>query len=178
MVAAFADLREAGVSILTVGQYLRPTERHLPVVRYWEPEEFTALEAAAYELGFEHIAAGPLVRSSYHADEHVSRTGRASARWPPRRRAARRVPFSDRDPAAGQHPDRRTARRDDRADRRERPRLLLLAARRASRWATRARRTTSASLQDYGAIPYELTHPGDQVLIARAARTPTRVDLD
>jgi lipoic acid synthetase len=71
MVEAFADLREAGVSILTVGQYLRPTERHLPVVRYWEPEEFTALEAAAYGLGFEHIAAGPLVRSSYHADEHV-----------------------------------------------------------------------------------------------------------
>jgi lipoic acid synthetase len=71
MVEAFADLRAAGVSILTVGQYLRPTERHLPVVRYWEPEEFTALEQAAYDLGFEHIAAGPLVRSSYHADEHV-----------------------------------------------------------------------------------------------------------
>jgi lipoic acid synthetase len=71
MVEAFADLRAAGVSILTVGQYLRPTERHLPVVRYWEPEEFTALERAAYDLGFEHIAAGPLVRSSYHADEHV-----------------------------------------------------------------------------------------------------------
>jgi lipoic acid synthetase len=71
MVEAFADLREAGVSILTVGQYLRPTERHLPVVRYWDPEEFAALERAAYALGFEHIAAGPLVRSSYHADEHV-----------------------------------------------------------------------------------------------------------
>ncbi len=71
MVAAFADLREAGVSILTVGQYLRPTERHLPVVRYWHPDEFKALEAAAYDLGFEHIAAGPLVRSSYHADEHI-----------------------------------------------------------------------------------------------------------
>jgi lipoic acid synthetase len=64
-------MREAGVQILTVGQYLRPTERHLPVVRYWEPEEFKALELAAYELGFEHVAAGPLVRSSYHADEHV-----------------------------------------------------------------------------------------------------------
>ena len=51
--------------------FLRPTERHLPVVRYWEPEEFAALEKAAYALGFEHIAAGPLVRSSYHADEHV-----------------------------------------------------------------------------------------------------------
>jgi lipoyl synthase len=71
MVAAFADLRAAGVQVLTVGQYLRPTENHLPVVRYWHPDEFTALEAAAYALGFDHIAAGPLVRSSYHADEHV-----------------------------------------------------------------------------------------------------------
>ena len=57
--------------MLTVGQYLRPTERHLPVVRYWHPDEFKALEVAAYELGFDHIAAGPLVRSSYHADQHV-----------------------------------------------------------------------------------------------------------
>jgi lipoic acid synthetase len=71
MVDAFGQLRAKGVQVLTVGQYLRPTERHLPVVRYWHPEEFVALEAAAYELGFEHIAAGPLVRSSYHADEHV-----------------------------------------------------------------------------------------------------------
>jgi lipoic acid synthetase len=71
MVDAFGQLREQGVQILTVGQYLRPTERHLPVVRYWHPDEFAALERAAYDLGFEHVAAGPLVRSSYHADEHV-----------------------------------------------------------------------------------------------------------
>jgi lipoyl synthase len=71
MVDAFGQLREQGVQVLTVGQYLRPTERHLPVVRYWHPEEFVALERAAYDLGFEHVAAGPLVRSSYHADEHV-----------------------------------------------------------------------------------------------------------
>jgi lipoyl synthase len=71
MVEAFAMLREHHVQVLTVGQYLRPTERHLPVVRYWEPEEFTELETAALGLGFEHVAAGPLVRSSYHADEHV-----------------------------------------------------------------------------------------------------------
>jgi lipoyl synthase len=71
MVDAFGQLRSKGVQVLTVGQYLRPTERHLPVVRYWHPDEFKALETAAYELGFEHIAAGPLVRSSYHADEHV-----------------------------------------------------------------------------------------------------------
>jgi lipoic acid synthetase len=71
LVQALGQLREQGVQILTVGQYLRPTERHLPVVRYWHPEEFTALEQAALGLGFEHVAAGPLVRSSYHADEHV-----------------------------------------------------------------------------------------------------------
>jgi lipoic acid synthetase len=71
LVDAFGELRDAGVQVLTVGQYLRPSERHLPVVRYWHPEEFKTLEAAAYALGFDHIAAGPLVRSSYHADEHV-----------------------------------------------------------------------------------------------------------
>jgi lipoic acid synthetase len=71
LVDAFGVLREHGVQVLTVGQYLRPTERHLPVVRYWHPDEFAALERAAYDLGFESVAAGPLVRSSYHADEHV-----------------------------------------------------------------------------------------------------------
>ena len=69
MVGAFRILREHRVQILTVGQYLRPTERHLPVVRYWHPDEFDRLRDAAYELGFESVAAGPLVRSSYHADE-------------------------------------------------------------------------------------------------------------
>ncbi len=72
MVAALHDLREHGVDILTVGQYLRPTENHLPVVRYWHPDEFEALERAAYAMGFGHVAAGPLVRSSYHADEAVA----------------------------------------------------------------------------------------------------------
>jgi len=72
MVEAFAALRSSGVRVLTVGQYLRPSERHLPVVRYWHPDEFVALEQDAYALGFDHVAAGPLVRSSYHADEHVS----------------------------------------------------------------------------------------------------------
>jgi lipoyl synthase len=71
IVAAFEHLRAHDVQVLTVGQYLRPTERHLPVVRYWHPDEFKALEDAAYALGFDHIAAGPLVRSSYHADQHV-----------------------------------------------------------------------------------------------------------
>jgi lipoic acid synthetase len=71
MVDTLATLREHHVEVITIGQYLRPTERHLPVVRYWHPDEFKALEVAAYELGFTHVAAGPLVRSSYHADEHV-----------------------------------------------------------------------------------------------------------
>jgi lipoic acid synthetase len=69
MLEAFEILREHEVQVLTVGQYLRPTENHLPVIRYWHPDEFAALEAAAYEMGFESVAAGPLVRSSYHADE-------------------------------------------------------------------------------------------------------------
>ena len=71
MLEAFVALRGSGVEVLTVGQYLRPSERHLPVVRYWHPDEFAALERDAYALGFRHVAAGPLVRSSYHADEHV-----------------------------------------------------------------------------------------------------------
>jgi lipoyl synthase len=71
MVEAFGILREHRVQVLTVGQYLRPTEDHLPVVRYWHPEEFAALESAALELGFESVACGPLVRSSYHADRNL-----------------------------------------------------------------------------------------------------------
>ncbi len=69
MVEAFGILREHGVQVLTVGQYLRPTVNHLPVDRYWHPDEFDALERAARGMGFESVASGPLVRSSYHADE-------------------------------------------------------------------------------------------------------------
>jgi lipoyl synthase len=72
VVDALGQLREHGVQVITIGQYLRPTERHLPVVRYWHPDEFDALERAGTALGFDHVAAGPLVRSSYHADEHVT----------------------------------------------------------------------------------------------------------
>jgi lipoyl synthase len=71
MTEALGRLRENHVQVLTIGQYLRPTENHLPIVRYWHPDEFAELEQAAYALGFEHVAAGPLVRSSYHADQHV-----------------------------------------------------------------------------------------------------------
>ena len=79
LVEAFGMLREHGVQVLTVGQYLRPSERHLPVVRYWHPEEFARLERDALALGFRHVAAGPLVRSSYHADEHVAPSPPAGA---------------------------------------------------------------------------------------------------
>jgi lipoyl synthase len=71
MVETLETLRQNSVQVLTIGQYLRPTEQHLPIVRYWHPDEFKKLEEAAYALGFEHVAAGPLVRSSYHADQHV-----------------------------------------------------------------------------------------------------------
>ena len=76
---ALATLREHGVQVLTIGQYLRPSGRHLPVVRYWHPDEFAALERAAYGLGFERVASGPLVRSSYHAEEHVPERGAGGA---------------------------------------------------------------------------------------------------
>jgi lipoic acid synthetase len=66
------DLRSVDCDILTLGQYLRPSEDHLPVVRYVPPEEFADLKKDALALGFRHVESGPLVRSSYHAWEHVN----------------------------------------------------------------------------------------------------------
>ena len=63
------DMREAGVDILTVGQYLRPSANHHPVVRYWTPDEFEDLKYLAEKKGFGMVAAGPLVRSSFHAED-------------------------------------------------------------------------------------------------------------
>jgi len=71
------DLRVHGVDMLTVGQYLQPTRGHLPVQRYVEPARFKELEAAAGEMGFRHAACGPLVRSSYHADQQAHAAGAA-----------------------------------------------------------------------------------------------------
>lgn len=68
----FADLVEAGVHVLTLGQYLQPTKDHLPMDRYVPPEEFAHLKERALAAGFEHVESGPLVRSSYHAHEHAS----------------------------------------------------------------------------------------------------------
>ena len=73
LLETFAVLRDHDVQVLTVGQYLRPTREHLPVVRYWHPDEFADLEREAYALGFEAVAAGPLVRSSYHAEQTLER---------------------------------------------------------------------------------------------------------
>jgi lipoic acid synthetase len=64
-------IREAGTDVLTVGQYLRPSADHLPVMRYYTPEEFAEIKREALAMGFGHVESGPLVRSSYHADEHV-----------------------------------------------------------------------------------------------------------
>jgi len=69
LLQVFDDLREAGVDILTVGQYLRPSSRHLPVARYWSPEEFDDLKYLAQSRGFGAVAAAPLVRSSFFAEE-------------------------------------------------------------------------------------------------------------
>jgi lipoyl synthase len=69
LMATFQDLRGAGCGILTIGQYLRPTAAHAPMVRYYHPDEFADLKRAALDIGFVHVESGPLVRSSYHANE-------------------------------------------------------------------------------------------------------------
>ncbi len=69
--AVMRDLRAWGVDILTIGQYLQPSKKHLPIARYYTPEEFEALRAFGMEIGFRWVESGPLVRSSYHAAEQV-----------------------------------------------------------------------------------------------------------
>ena len=69
----FDDLRRVGVSILTIGQYLQPTRKHHPVVRFVPPDEFKALETIAYSKGFLMVSASPLTRSSYHAGDDFAR---------------------------------------------------------------------------------------------------------
>jgi lipoic acid synthetase len=64
------DLREANVQVLTIGQYLRPSPEHLPVVAYIHPDQFKTYQEIAYSKGFEHVSSGPLVRSSYHAGDY------------------------------------------------------------------------------------------------------------
>jgi len=69
------DLRSHDVEMLTIGQYLQPSQHHLPVLRYVHPETFAMYEREAARLGFTHAAVGPLVRSSYHADQQAHAAG-------------------------------------------------------------------------------------------------------
>jgi lipoic acid synthetase len=78
LVGVFRDLREVGVSILTIGQYLRPSPAHAVMTRYYHPDEFAALKRDALALGFVHVESGPLVRSSYHAHEQADAAAAAS----------------------------------------------------------------------------------------------------
>jgi lipoic acid synthetase len=80
MVQVFKDLRKVGVAILTIGQYLRPSPDHAPMTRYYHPDEFAELQRIALGLGFVHVEAGPLVRSSYHAHEQADAAAHALAR--------------------------------------------------------------------------------------------------
>jgi lipoic acid synthetase len=75
VLGALADLRGVGVDIVTLGQYLQPSSRHLPVARWWTPEEFARLKDEGDRLGFAHVESGPLVRSSYHARRGAERAG-------------------------------------------------------------------------------------------------------
>lgn len=72
LLVALRDLRDQGVDILTLGQYLRPSAQHLPIARWYAPDEFAELKRLGLEMGFRHVESGPLVRSSYHAWEQVA----------------------------------------------------------------------------------------------------------
>jgi len=74
IIETMRDLREVDCDLLTIGQYLRPSEKHLPISRFVEPREFEILKDIGMGLGFKHVASGPLVRSSYHADEQLLAT--------------------------------------------------------------------------------------------------------
>ena len=78
LVEVFKDLGSRGVDILTVGQYLRPSRDHLPMTRFYTPEEFSYLKEEALRFGFRHVESGPMVRSSYHAHEQAESTLPAS----------------------------------------------------------------------------------------------------
>ena len=80
LLVAMRDLRTQGVDILTVGQYLRPSSQHLPIARYYRPDEFAELRRLGIVMGYRHVEAGPLVRSSYHAWEQVERATASTAR--------------------------------------------------------------------------------------------------
>jgi lipoic acid synthetase len=84
LVATLEDLRRVGCSILTIGQYLRPSAAHAPMTRYYHPDEFRDLKKIALDLGFVHVESGPLVRSSYHAHEQAEAYDRSLSSADPR----------------------------------------------------------------------------------------------
>jgi lipoic acid synthetase len=71
VVQTMTDLRENGCDVLTLGQYLQPTKKHLPVFRFVHPDEFNEYREIGYELGYDYVESGPLVRSSYHSEKHI-----------------------------------------------------------------------------------------------------------
>jgi lipoic acid synthetase len=75
LLEVFRDLAAVKVDILTIGQYLRPSRDHLPMARYYHPDEFRLMKEKALKMGFRHVESGPLVRSSYHAHEQAESTG-------------------------------------------------------------------------------------------------------
>src|SRR5581483_2557865 len=80
LLQVYRDLASAGVDVLTIGQYLRPSKDHLPIARFYTPDEFAFMKSEALAIGFRHVESGPLVRSSYHAHEQAdSRTAAAAA---------------------------------------------------------------------------------------------------
>jgi lipoic acid synthetase len=71
VIQTLKDLNNSGVDVITLGQYLQPSKKHLPVIRFIHPDEFAEYRNIGYELGFDFVESGPLVRSSYHSERHV-----------------------------------------------------------------------------------------------------------
>jgi lipoic acid synthetase len=71
VIESIKDLRSVGVKILTIGQYLHPSKKHLPVIEFISPDQFAYFKEVGLSLGFEHVESSPLVRSSYHAEKHI-----------------------------------------------------------------------------------------------------------
>jgi len=80
VVQTMQDLYHNGVQVITLGQYLQPTPKHLPVLRFVHPDEFRELKQIGYEMGFDYVESGPLVRSSYHAEKHIF-PGKGREEW-------------------------------------------------------------------------------------------------
>ncbi len=75
LLQVYRDLAAVGTDVLTIGQYLRPSKDHLPMARYYTPDEFASMKQEALKMGFRHVESGPLVRSSYHAHEQANASG-------------------------------------------------------------------------------------------------------